>query len=103
MRVRLSIGYNNENPLTFISIHKSNQISACLLPFPKPMKFLQIILICLRVTILMSFHQVDVLLCKYNTCKYYYSVYNELFFFHFFFQASQRRVPAKNNPWATVV
>ena len=53
----------------------------------------------------MSCHQVDVLLCKYNTCKYYYSVYNELLFFHFFFffQASQRRVPAKNNPWATGV
>ena len=49
------------------------------------MKFLQIILICLRVTILMSCHQVDVLLCKYKACKYYYSVYNELFFFHFFF------------------
>ena len=49
------------------------------------MKFLQIILICLRVTILMSCHQVDVLLFKYNTCKYYYLVYNELFFFHFSF------------------
>ena len=35
------------------------------------------------------------LLCKYNTCKYHYSVYKELFFFHFVFQASQRRVPAK--------
>ena len=59
------------------------------------MKLLQIVL--------MSCHQADVLLGKYKTCKYYYSVYKELFFFHFVFHASQRRVPAKNNPWATGV
>lgn len=49
----------------------------------------------------MSCNQADVLLCKYNTCKYHDSVYKELFFFHCVFQASKRRVPAKNNPWAT--